>query len=138
MFLSMHLLVFWTRKSALWNRRRSLHLRAIFDTLLRRKRTQFRGRLLGILENAVGKNTEIEGRGDAHRERKTQSKRDPTNRDRPAGLPHVHHHNDAQVVVRADCTIQHSDEREPDQIRFYSRAENIELGEESAGHGNAD
>src|SRR5580704_16682263 len=95
-------------------------------------------RLLRILENAIWQDAEIQRGRDADGERESQSEWNGAGRDLVARLAHVHHHDDAQVVVGADRAVDLSDEGQPNQIRLYRGTEDIELGEKSAGHGDAD
>ncbi len=53
-------------------------------------------------------------------------------------LAHVHDDDDAQVVVGRDAAVDEADDGKPDKIRLKRGAEDVELGEEPAGGGDAD
>ena len=55
-----------------------------------------------------------------------------------AGLLHVHHHQDPQIVVSRDRAVQQAENRQPHQVRLQRRLEDIELAEEAGGQRNAD
>src|SRR5215470_7538717 len=46
-----------------------------------------------------------------------------------AFVVHIHHYNDAHVVIRADGAVNHSDDGQPDEICFQSYSKHVELGE---------
>src|ERR1700683_4346358 len=90
--------------------------------------------VLSILQHAAGKKSKIKGRNQTNYQRHAKSERNWSHRNFLPRFAHVHHHDDAQVVVSAYAAVEHADDCEPDQIRFHGRAEHIELGKEAAGH----
>ena len=88
-----------------------------------------------------GEQTEVngadrrDGQNDVHGQREAGRDR---RGDFGAGLAHVHHHNHANVVVRADDAVDGHDHSQPDQMRIDGGLENIELAEEAGGYGKAE
>src|SRR6266700_8290634 len=72
---------------------------------------QFLCRLLSELQNPVRKNAEIQGGSNADRERDSQSKWDRSDGDEFARFPHVHYHQNAQIIVGPDGAIEDAYER---------------------------
>src|SRR6202140_4161766 len=136
--LSMRVFQLFTTKSVPWNGRCWLGLRRIHRARGRGLGQQLFSRLLGILQNPVWQNAEIKGRHQADRERHSQSKRDRCDRDFLARFTHVHHDDNAKVVIGANGAVYDTDERQPNQVGFHRGAKDVKLGEETPSHGNTD
>ena len=80
-------------------------------------------RVLRIPQHSVRKYSEIDGRHQADCQRQPQRKRNRHYRNFPSRFAHVHHHNDAQVIIGTHPAVDHADDREPDQIGLHRRAE---------------
>ena len=54
------------------------------------------------------------------------------------GIAHVHHDDEAEVVVGADDAVDGHQNREPDQVGVDGGLEDVELAEEACGDGQAE
>ena len=55
-----------------------------------------------------------------------------------ARFAHVHHHDEAEVVVGADDAVDGHQHGEPDQVRIHGGLEDVELAEEAGGDRQAE
>src|ERR1700722_3555778 len=93
-------------------------------------------RFLRVMQYAIRKNSKIESSCNAERQSQSQSEWNRSDWHRFSRLSHVHHYDDAEVIVRPNCAVDDADDREPYQVRLQGGTEDIELGEESARHRN--
>jgi hypothetical protein len=94
--------------------------------------------VLRISQHGIRKHPQINGRRRADGESPRQPDGHRHNRNLLPRLAHVHHDNDAQVIVGPHRAIDHANDRQSDKVRLHGGAEHVKLGEESARHRDSD
>src|ERR1035437_2744441 len=98
-----------------------------------------RGGFAGELQHPGGEDAQEEGAERGHQQRDAQAGGQGLGRlGGFARFVHVHHHQDAQIVVRRNGAVQQTENRQPIQVAIQRRLEDVELAEEAAGERDAD